>query len=172
MRALSLILVLGSTLASAGGGSCGQQQDFGPDAADPLWMHRRNGEYPWVRRPTQQDALRLIPDAVMQGGRFEQVWMRCELTADGGLTDCVVDVETRSGIGLGNAALAAAKLVQVEPATAHGVPVGGLYSYVVMTFEPREPAIYPRLDSNLSREMPGGTITVDRPPPMLMPNGG
>lgn len=108
-------------------------QAIGSTGSSSYDLQRSDGTFPWVAKPTVADSERITPPTVDRRGT-EQVLMSCELAMDGALTNCEVDLESREGIGLGEAALDAASLTKIEPTLPSGMSVVGLHADVVMIF--------------------------------------
>jgi hypothetical protein len=92
-------------------------------------------ESPWTARPSLEDARRIIPPMVLATRELQSVFLRCKIAASGRLADCEVDHESRSGIGLGNAALEAAGLSSLKPVLTNGEPSAGRFVSVSMNFD-------------------------------------
>jgi TonB family protein len=79
----------------------------------------------WVRTPNGDDFARVYPSAAMRRGIEGHTTMRCDVKADGTLTNCVVTEETPKGAGFGDAALKLAPKFRMTPTTDDGKSVEG-----------------------------------------------
>jgi protein TonB len=79
----------------------------------------------WVHRPTGDDFVRVFPRGALEHGIEGHTTMRCKVTADGYLAECVITEETPRGRGFAEAALALAANFRVTPQTDAGEPVEG-----------------------------------------------
>jgi TonB family protein len=75
----------------------------------------------WQKRPTAQELLAVYPKAAH--GRPGSAQIDCVITPQGGLSDCVVEVETPAGAGFGQAAIRLSTQFLMRPATLKGAPV-------------------------------------------------
>ena len=107
---------------------------------------------PWTARPSLEDARRIVPAAVIATNELQIVHLRCRIAPPGNLADCEVDYESRPGLGLGAAALEAARLSSLKPTLSTGEPSRGRFVSVSMNFDvggavnrPNYGGIYPFL---------------------------
>ncbi len=77
----------------------------------------------WTRKPSPTDAERYYPR--MGGGMGGTAALRCKVTGEGTLSDCVVAAEAPSGYGFGQSALAMAHLYRMRTTSRAGKPVAG-----------------------------------------------
>lgn len=114
------------------------RQPFGPQS-------------PWVRRPSFEDARRITPPAVLATHELQQVALRCRVAAQGALENCKVDLESQQGIGLGEAALEAARLSSLKTEITNGAASEGHFVNITMVFDVGGPpdrtdhGVYPSL---------------------------
>jgi TonB family protein len=93
------------------------------DAAPPGRTVITNPE--WARRPSAEDLGRVWPSEAVRrqiGGHAE---IKCVVTKQGALRDCIVLEESPPGAGFGDAALLLAPQFQMRPMTVDGEPVDG-----------------------------------------------
>jgi hypothetical protein len=90
---------------------------------------------PWTARPSLEDARRIVPAAVIATNELQIVHLRCRIAPPGNLADCEVDYESRPGLGLGAAALEAARLSSLKPTLSTGEPSRGHFVSVSMNFD-------------------------------------
>ncbi|HLY80939.1 MAG TPA: energy transducer TonB [Caulobacteraceae bacterium] len=87
----------------------------------------------WLRRPTQDEMIRYFPaDSAGVTGLARIV---CVVTTRGLLDRCVIDQETPSGHGFGQAALAMSSIFVMRPMSVDGLPVGGGRITIPIRFE-------------------------------------
>ena len=79
----------------------------------------------WLAKPTGADLARLYPKAALRQNISGNVVIACKVTAAGTLKDCLIVSESPPDMGFGEAALAAAPLFRMTPATRDGQPVEG-----------------------------------------------
>lgn len=96
-------------------------------------------EHDWIRRPTPEQVAAALPAAAREAGVGGKVVMRCMLTYDGGLDDCLVVVETPAGLGLGPAAVGLARAFQLNPMVDGQSATGGMIMVPVKFPAPPRP---------------------------------
>lgn len=80
----------------------------------------------WLKGPDPQMAGKLFPLAAITAGyRTGLGIVQCTVRHDGGLSDCTVVGEDPPELGFGEVALAAAKVMTMNPWTKQGLPVDG-----------------------------------------------
>jgi TonB family protein len=79
----------------------------------------------WRRKPTGENLAQVYPAHAARANIEGRGIIRCEVTAEGTLTNCFVLAEGPSGEGFGEAALKLAKYFVMRPMTKDGVPVAG-----------------------------------------------
>jgi protein TonB len=85
-------------------------------------------EHPqWTQTPTASGYHHWYPAAAMERGIQGGAVVRCVVTADGGLADCVVTSETPSGVGFGKASLRLVAQYRMAPQTPDGQSVAGAF---------------------------------------------
>jgi len=122
----------------------------------------------WSVKPSAADLLRFYPDRAQRYNVGGQARILCHVTAEGALDRCQVISETPTGYGIGDAALAAAKLFVMKPKTVDGQPVAG--GMVVIPFNFAPPPI-----PSVTRSAPGDVVTAntpDRPAMVRRPDAG
>lgn len=92
-------------------------------------------ESPWIARPSTEASIRITPLAALASGQLQQVWLRCQIADGGMLSDCEIDHESQQGIGLGRAAIEAARLCSLKPKLANGTTSKGRFVSVGMVFD-------------------------------------
>jgi TonB family protein len=99
----------------------------------------------WLRTVDPSAVPQLFPPAAVTAGiRKGTATVECRVTQAGGLSECSVVGETPPGLGFGQAALAVATVMQMNPWTAQGTPVDGARIRVPITLKlPDEPAAAP-----------------------------
>ncbi len=75
----------------------------------------------WDTRPTVEDMLKAFPE----GPPWGNATLRCTVSAEGQVENCVVASESPAGSGVGEGALRLAPLFKMKPQTRDGVPVAG-----------------------------------------------
>lgn len=99
-----------------------------PTHTTPIWDWR------WLEQPTGAEYQAARPAAApMSGGAS----VRCDVTADGRLSPCVVEKETPPAMGFGAAALSIVPKYRIAPAPSAGAPV--VDGYVRISFDWRAP---------------------------------
>ena len=117
-------LVLGFVLLLAGGGA--GAQETGAAASEPAKV---------IRRPTPADVDRLYPLAGVRAGMGGRALVTCRIGLDKRLYDCAASEEQPAGYGFGDAAIAVARLMVVEPPTVNGRPIADTTLKVPITFK-------------------------------------
>jgi TonB family protein len=79
----------------------------------------------WERLPDGDQFAALFPHAAEVQHENGRTKMSCRVRADGALTQCVIIEETPTGLGFGDAALAAARYFKMRQRTVGGAPVAG-----------------------------------------------
>jgi hypothetical protein len=130
MRILDTILL--HIIAVAALSSCAAP---GPSSRDYDPTLPFGPESPWTARPSLEDARRIVPAAVLATNEFQSVHLRCRIAPPGNLADCEIDHESRPGLGLGDAALEAARLSSLKPTLSTGEPSRGRFVSVSMNFD-------------------------------------
>jgi len=90
----------------------------------------------WIAKPSSADLMRYYPDLAQRYNLGGQARIVCYVTAEGSLDRCRVLFETPEGYGIGDAALAAAKLFVMKPMTVDGQPVAGALVVIPFSFTP------------------------------------
>lgn len=144
-HAMAMLLALAASVA-AGACSTPLQNADSYDPRQPFGL-----QSPWVRRPSFEDARRITPAAVLATHELQQVALRCRVAAQGALENCQVDLESQPGIGLGEAALEAARLSSLKAELTNGAASEGHFVDITMVFDVGGPpdrtdhGIYPGL---------------------------
>jgi hypothetical protein len=89
--------------------------------AMPVLAQDRDAD--WLRRPSLQDLMGVLPVKAMRSGVGGRVVMACIVTVQGTLRDCHVESEKPAGAGFGSAALALTPQFALRPAMRGGVAV-------------------------------------------------
>jgi TonB family protein len=76
----------------------------------------------WLVRPTPEELARVYPRAAAAKGVGGRAVLTCTVDVDGYLSECVVDSDTPSGAGFGNAALEITAYMRFLPMTDYGIP--------------------------------------------------
>jgi TonB family protein len=79
----------------------------------------------WRQKPSSDEMMRSWPLAAIKANKGGSVILRCKVTVDGLVNNCLVIAETPTGLGFGSSALAMAPLFIMKPLVRDGVPVGG-----------------------------------------------
>jgi TonB family protein len=85
--------------------------------------HPQDRNADWLRRPSLQDLMGVLPLKAMKAGIGGRVIMACIVTVQGTLRDCQVESEKPAGAGFGEAALALTPQFALRPAMRGGVAV-------------------------------------------------
>jgi len=81
-------------------------------------------EHPkWVTPHSGNDLADLYPERAQRMSQSGAAAVKCRVTIEGDLADCVIVSESPPGFGFGLATLRAASRWRMEPATRNGVPV-------------------------------------------------
>ncbi len=76
----------------------------------------------WLRKPTPDQLMAVVPEAAIKSGRGGKATISCTITVQGALSACEVVSEDPPGLGFGNAAVVLSSQLQFKPATLKGVP--------------------------------------------------
>lgn len=98
-----------------------------------------------IKAPSPAQLKALEPSAVRRQGMAGMVALTCIATRSGSLEDCTVESAAPTGFGLDQAALKAASLYVVEPATEDGKPVASHY-WLRVSFPGTKPVVYRKAD--------------------------
>jgi TonB family protein len=100
---------------------------------------RRIGKLRWIVQLKQDRVLALYPDKAADAGVKTGTGVAdCLVAPDGKLTDCKTARETPEGLGFGDAAVAVAGVMQMNPWTDDGRPVDGLRIKLPINFTQAE----------------------------------
>ncbi|NEX93865.1 TonB family protein [Caulobacter sp. 17J65-9] len=77
----------------------------------------------WAKRASGDQLLSFLPAKAAKEGQDGKAVIECDVAVDGNLRNCRVISETPEGYGFGAAALLAAPLFKMKPATVDGKPV-------------------------------------------------
>lgn len=105
----------------------------GADSAAPMLT----GKPVWTRQPSGQQISALRPARVVTERMSGGAVLDCVVTATGALSGCKVEREAPRGYGFGAAALKAAPLFRMAPATADGRATAGARVRAPVTFDAR-----------------------------------
>jgi len=92
----------------------------------------------WLRLPTEDDVARLYPAKARREKLAVDVMvnMACAIREDGGLTDCVINEESLTGYGFGDAALKLSAKFKARTKAADGSSLTGLPVGIPLSFDP------------------------------------
>jgi protein TonB len=124
--ALCASLALGARAADAPSASDAAPA---PDSA-PNWTHEITPE-----RCPQGRLTHYYPPNAQAQGRTGSVVMKCRVTQEGTVDECVVVSEDPPGYGFGEAALKMSCLFKMKPKTVNGSPVGGAEVTIPLKFK-------------------------------------
>lgn len=94
----------------------------------------------WVRTLTEDSMASLYPKAALAAGALKGLGVAaCVVNAAGDLTDCRIQRESPAGLGFGEAAVAAAQLMGMNPWSREGDPMEGLPLVLPIRFEWSDP---------------------------------
>jgi protein TonB len=79
----------------------------------------------WIRKPTGEDIARVYPPRAQGAGIQGRIVMKCAVTAEGRLADCMIVEETPLGEHFGEAGLKLSRLFRMRPMTKDGLPISG-----------------------------------------------
>lgn len=98
-----------------------------PDQATPATVGTPGATQAPAAAADQNPApqMRYYPDRAQRLNIEGRTMLRCTVTADRRLTDCLVLKENPPGYGFAEASLKLATIFRLKPATKDGVPVGG-----------------------------------------------
>ena len=94
----------------------------------------------WLQLPSADDMVRRYPPLAKALDIDGAALLRCKVTAQGGLQDCVAIREAPLGLGFGEAAMQMAPLFRMKPVAADGASVGGAEVQVPIKFVPPQAA--------------------------------
>ncbi|WP_447911419.1 energy transducer TonB [Brevundimonas bullata] len=120
-----MIGVGSSPSPALGPGQGGQGAGQGGGTGSGVGRGAGDGRFRLLRGPTMGELRRLHPPAAFRQRRGGQATLSCRIRLDTRLEDCRVIDETPSGMGFGQAALAASIHFRFQPPTRDGAPVDG-----------------------------------------------
>jgi TonB family protein len=90
----------------------------------------------WLRLATRQETAAVYPREALKQGVDGRVFMACDVTVKGRVTDCKVTSETPAGMGFGAAALKLASKYRLKPTVRAGKPVPSTINIPLSWSEP------------------------------------
>lgn len=88
----------------------------------------------WARKPNGDDFAAVYPQIAIASGLGGWARMKCDVTSEGALADCLVLEESPRGIGFGDAVLKMASKFRMRPKTLDGKPVAGATVVIPVNF--------------------------------------
>lgn len=89
----------------------------------------------WLKKPTAESMLSVWPTEARKRGIGGKAVIRCKVSLQGVLVNCVVVSETPEGSGFGQAAIAMTPQLLLTPQKVDGVPVEGGEVQIPLNFE-------------------------------------
>ena len=113
------------------------------EAIDPMISQAQTGPNPkpsvvtspeWLHVPSADEFAHVFPNRAVRMGVSGRAVIKCEVTAQGAMRDCVVVDETPVEFGFGSAALKLAPRFRMRPVTRNGEPVSGAVVTIPIRF--------------------------------------